>query len=324
MTMKRALAFGVALGTWSILALLLYRAMINAPWLLGSVPQHLRDDVIPTLRPFYQLAIYGGAFLVPLLLVVLWSWLETALRIDPQRISTRSIVWAATIARDRATLLAIVAATIVPILGLIVSEASLAITIPAACVAAIVAFFGVLKPATLGAERFTSWWKPEWPGALPFVAYLLCLIAPSLAAYAWPPLGEITAPLFSVAGVSIVVNRLAPRAAAHRLRRALRWRELGPLIALQAREAYAFLVLLLPTLAITAFLWKHVPVAAAWEAGHHRQLPLAGQLVIAFSHFVADWWWLLFLLPLALFALALYGRLAWLLDQQDMLQSAPS
>jgi hypothetical protein len=326
---RRTLIAAVLLGGSWLGSYLAYRSLALRGWpATDRLPVELRTDAVQYFLPLGPVRTAWMAFLAPAGLVLLWSLLESVLRLDPTDVSWRSLRWTARVLTHRPGIEAVAWYLLIGILGLwlapfVFGYLSLAV--------AMVVPFAILKTGVATSDSGGRWWRPRWPGLFPAVSALLllptALLVLALAGlsiyrlgapgrYLGDVLGLLVTALLLPAAAAIVLFRLGPRDIWKRWPVAFGWSRIGPCIAFQARAAYAYLLIVAPLALGFLLIWKNVPLADQWLAGQGQSAPWTARTIIGGVNLLGRLGFPLVALPIAVLYLLPLARMLWLLRSE--------
>ena len=343
----KSLLVGTALGIWCAAHVWLYEMVVSSGWPGGTdVPAELRASKIKASLPLSAVEFAVILFCLAFIAVILWSWVERKIYMDPKGRANTSLLWTL---RNLVRIQVIGSVLFLfiffyledlAILNHPMGLASMGFLIGIVLILPILA----LRPSVVASPRAKGWWKPKWPGFWPLVSVLLLEVGSILIDFgitnALPGFRRVTVtislcmgPLFTLvtAGMvavtislcmgtfftlvtagqaAILIHRLGP-VEALRCSRTLSWNQIGPFIALEARLIFVVMTVLPSLICLWIFGWMHLPVLTQWASSQGRFLDLWGRVLFTGVNFLSQYFWLLTLPTLNFGMWLLYGRLVW-------------
>jgi hypothetical protein len=286
-----------------------------------NLPHHLPGFVMA----FVFVCAVFGAFLVSV---------SRLISLDPDSTGLRSYIWTLrSMLTWQALLLCLVPSVMLFVAAWVDSSAMFIAVIAGLVISSFLVIpITVCRPAAVSGPQSIDWKKPEWPGFSVIGMFLgIELInfssdyLGSLVPNVWFP---FTALVFTV---SLALSTIAPLLQGTLLlasassetpnyRSVFRWGVLGPWLALGFWMLGIPALCLGPFLACYIWLWKVVPLLAAFLEGQGSGLPFVFQLVIIAMNIVGRYFWMIVMVPFALIFWIATSRFIAGFDQYSKIQ----
>lgn len=333
----RSILYGFFLSVWTIGCLRLYEWAIHTGWPIGNkLPENLRTSLLDQLGAQYRLEVYLVILVVPAIIIAAWLWVEQAYQTKGFKVSTASISWAIR------KLVNPWLSTFIITWGLLMMIAIFYWNGPSLLLFSLNLFFMLLlislpftvfRPELVGADRGTGFWYPKWPGLRPVllvlsllaINYVAASISSSLSEFIpvnwftipFEVLSTLFNPVIVVCMASILIFRLSLTGLVHYFSAVIRWKYLGPFLAVNFRIFYISIIAGIPVFLMFNLLATNIDHIYWLRTNQEMNLPFVATIIVgtwdvAIEHAVVP-----ILTLWSLFQYLTLGRFVWLMRSEE-------